>query len=126
MNVIKNGISNSELVKMLRTLGLTEFNTTYLSLATLLARVRRSTHAEVVYATPPGQTTIPEDPNHSGGSISSSSSTESKPEPYAQNVATNLLTTTYSTVIEWIEEIDWANPQAKLRLSSQYVDIVFF
>ena len=126
MNIIKNGIGNPELFKMLRTLGLKEFNSTYLALATLLARARRSTHAEVVYATPPGQTTAPEDPNRSGGSTSSSSSTESKPEPYAQNVATNLLTTTYSTVSEWIADIDWATPDAKLRLSPQYVDIVFF
>ena len=122
MNVLKNCIGNPEISKMLRMLDLTEFNSTYLSLATLLARLRRSTHTQIAFATPPGQTTMPEDPNRSGGSTSSTSqSTESKPEPYAQNVATDFLTATYSTVAEWMEDIEWVNPDAKLYLSPQYV-----
>jgi hypothetical protein len=126
MNVLKNFMGNPEIFKMLRTLDLREFNSTYLSLATLLARLRRSTHTQIAFATPPGQTTIPEDPNRSGGSTSSSSSTESKPEPYAQNVATNLLTATYSTVAEWIGDLEWVNPDAKLYLSPQYVSVLSF
>ena len=126
MNVLKNYEENREIFKMLRTLDLREFNSTYLSLATLLARLRRSTHAQITFATPPGQTTTPEDPSRSGGSTSStstSSSTESKPEPYAQNVATDFLKATYSTVAEWMGGIEWINPEAKLYLSPQYIRV---
>ena len=124
MNVLKDPDSDPEILEMLRSLDLLEFNSTYLSLANLLARLRRSTHTQVAFATPPGQTTIPEDPNRSGGSTSSSSSTESKPEPYAQNVATDFLKATYSTVVKWMRRFEWVNPDAKLYLSPQYV-IVF-
>jgi hypothetical protein len=129
LNVIKNCVGNPEIFKMLKMLDLQKFNSTYLSLSTFLTRVRRSTHTEIVYATPPAQTTVPDDPNRSGGSTlssSSSSSTVSKPEPYAQNVATNFLTTTYSTVSEWMGHIDWVNPETKLYLYLQYVNTVFF
>jgi len=119
MNVLKDGEGNREIFKMLRALDLIEFNSTYLSLATLLARLRRSTHTQIAFATPPGQMTMPDDPNRSGGSTSSSSSTESKPEPYAQNVATDFLKATYATVAEWMEDIEWINPESKLYLSPQ-------
>src|SRR5205814_7641882 len=99
--------------KMLRRLDLGDFKSTYLSLVTLLAWLRRSTHAQIAFATPPGQTTIPQDPSHSGGSTSStssSSSAELKPEPYAQNVATDFLKDTYTSVVEWMGRIEWINP----------------
>ena len=111
---------------MLKALDLREFNSTYLSLTSLLARLRRSTHMQIAFATPPGQTTIPGDPHRSGGSASSSSSTESKPEPYAQNVATDFLKATYATVADWMEDIEWINPESKLYLSPQYVTILSF
>jgi hypothetical protein len=126
MNILKDCEGNREIFKMLRKLDLVEFNSTYLSLATLLARLRRSTHTQIAFETPPGQTTIPKDPNHSGGSTLSSSSTESKPEPYAQNLATDFLKATYATVTEWMEDIKWINPEPKLYLSPQYVTVLSF
>jgi len=110
---------------MLRSLNLLEFHSTYLSLANLLARLRHSTRTQVAFATPPGKTTIPQDPNLSGGSTSSGSSTESKPEPYAQDVATQFLRATYSTVTKWMRRLEWVNPDAKLYLYPQYVAILF-
>jgi len=119
MNHVKNFEGYAKIYRMLETLGLSGFNSVYSSLATLLARRRRSTGInQVVFTTPPGQTTIPEDPNYSGGS---SSSTESRPEIYAQNVAVDFLKATHSTVAEWTENIGWVNPEAKLHLSPQCV-----
>ena len=126
MHVLKDPESDPEISEMLRSLDLLEFNSAYVSLSTLLARLRRSTHTQIAFATPPGQTTIPEDPNRSGGSTSSSSSTESKPEPYAQNVATNFLIATHSTVAKWMKRFEWVNPDAKLYLSPQYVRVWSF
>jgi hypothetical protein len=123
MNVIKHPDMDLEISDMLRSLELLEFSAAYSSLATLLARLRHSTHRQIAFATPPGQTTVPQDPNLSHGSTSSastSSSTESKPEPYAQNVATNLLTATHFTVSKWMKRFEWVNPDAKLYLSPQY------
>jgi hypothetical protein len=91
MHVLKDPDSHPEILEMLSSLNLMGFNSTYLSLANLLARLRCSTHNQIAFTTPPGQTTMPENPNRSGGSTSSSSSTKSKPEPYAQNVATDFL-----------------------------------
>jgi hypothetical protein len=121
MNVLKSCEDNRDVFKMLRRLDLGDFKSTYLSLVTLLARLRRSTHGQIAFATPPGQTTIPQDSSRSSGSISSTSSTESKPEPYAQNVATDFLKDTYATVVEWMGGIKWINPDAKVQLSPQYV-----
>ena len=114
---------------MLRSLDLLQFNTMYLSLATLLARLRHSTRTQVTFETPPGQTTVPQDPNRSGGSTSttsSGSSDQSKGEPFAQNVATQFLSATYSTVAEWMTRLGWVNPGPKLYLSPQYVSILSF
>ena len=124
MHVLKDPDNRPEIFKMLRSLDLTEFNSTYSLLATLLARVRRSTHTQVTFATPPGQTTVPQDPNLSGGSTSTTSSTSSaelKGEPFAQNVATHFISATYSTVAEWMTRLDWVNSHDKLYLSPQYV-----
>jgi len=124
MHILKDPDSHPEILEMLRSLNLLEFNSTYLSLANLLARRRHSTRTQVAFATPPGQTTIPQDPNLSGGSTSSGSSTESKPEPYAQDVATQFLRATYSTVTKWMRRLEWVNPDAKLYLYPQYVTIL--
>jgi len=127
MNLLKDPNGHPEIFEMLQVLDLKDFNSMYLSLATLVARLRRSSHAPIAFATPPEQTTIPEDPNRSGGSTSSisststGSSTESKPEPYAQDVATDFLKATYATVAKWMTRLDWVNPHAKLYLSPQYV-----
>ena len=129
MHVLKDPDSHPEIFEMLRRLDLIEFTSTYLSLANLLARLRRSTHSQIAFTTPPGQTTVPENPNRSAGSTSSTSSgssTESKPEPYAQNVATDFIKATYSTVVKWMTRFEWVNPDAKLYLSPQYVRVWFF
>ena len=105
----------------LMALDLAEFNSTYLSLASLLARLRRSSQAQITFAMPPGQTTIPEDPNRSGGVTSS---TESKPEPYAQNFALRFLEETYSTIAEWMGGFEWINSDFKLYLYPQYKSIL--
>jgi hypothetical protein len=120
MHVLKDPKSDPEISEMLRGLNLLEFNSAYESLAILLARLRRSTHNRISFATPPGQTTIPVDPNRSGGSTSS---TESKPEPYAQNVATNFLIATRSTVAKWIKRFEWVHPHATLYFFPQYVSV---
>ena len=124
MNHVKNFRGNAKIINMLRMLDLNEFTSTYSSLATLLAKRRHSTgDIQVVFQTPPGKTTIPEDPNRSGGS---SSSTESKPEIYAQNVAVDFLKATHSTVAEWTENIGWVNSEVKLHLSPQCVPALSF
>ena len=124
MSILKDPESDPEISEMLRRLDLLEFHSAYLSLAKLLARLRHSTHTQVAFATPPGQMTIPEDPNRSGGSTSSSSSTESKPEPYAQNVASKFLEATHSTIEKWMRRFEWANPQAKVYLTPQYARVL--
>jgi hypothetical protein len=119
MNHVKNFRGNAKIINMLRMLDLKEFSSTYSSLATLLAQRRRSTgDTQVVFHTPPGKTTIPEDPDRSGGS---SSSTESKPEIYAQHVAVDFVKVTHSTVAQYMEDIEWMNPEAAIHLSPQYV-----
>jgi hypothetical protein len=124
MNVVKNFEGNAEIYGMLEILDLTRFNSTYSSLAALLAQRRCSTvDTQVIFQTPSGKRTIPEDPNHSGGS---SSSTESKPEIYAQNVAVDYLKATHSTVAKWMEKIGWINPEVKLHLSPQYIPSLSF
>ena len=126
VKLLKDPDSYPKIFEMLRMLNLQEFNAVYLSLASLITRLRRSTHAAITFTTPLGQTTVPENPGLSGGSTSStsststSSSTESKPEPYAQNVAIDFLKATYATVIKWMTNLEWVNPQAKLYLSPQY------
>ena len=121
MNLVKHSDIEPGISGLLRSLDLLEFSPTYLSLASLLVRLRRSTHSQIEFATPPGQTTRPQDPNRSGDSTSTSSSTESKPEPYAQSVATDFLKATYSTVEKWMKHFDWTNSDAKLYLSRQFV-----
>ena len=103
MHVLKDPEGDPEISEMLRRLDLLEFNSAYESLATLLARLRRSTHTQIAFAMPPRQTTIPQDPNRSGDSTSS---TESKSESYAQNVATNLLIATRSIVVKWMKRLE--------------------
>jgi len=73
MTIFKDCEGNREIFKMLNAHDLREFNSTYLSLATVLTRLRRSTRTRIAFAKPPRQTTIPEDPNRSGGLTSSTS-----------------------------------------------------
>src|SRR5579862_8190068 len=99
----------------------------YLSLANLLARLRHSTHTQAVFAASPGKATIPQNANRSGGSrstTSSGSSTESNPEPYAQNVATNFLSATYSTVVKWMTCFEWI--KRNYTFTPQYVHVWSF
>jgi hypothetical protein len=124
MNHVKNFEGNAKIVNMLRMLDLKEFTSTYSSLGILLAQCRRSTgDTQMVFRTPPGKTTIPEDPDHSSGS---SSSTQSKPEIYAQNVAVDFLKSTHSTMAQWMEGIGWVNSEVKLHVSPQYVPALSF
>ena len=96
------------------------FYLAYESLGSLLARARRSTGAAtVVYHTPPGQTTMPPNPDHTSGSDVSSSSTESKPEPYVNKFAIQFLESAFVTVSEWVQQLEWADPRAQAHLSSQ-------
>src|SRR5438552_3050916 len=95
MNVITDSEIDSEISDMLRSLELLEFSAAYSSLIILLARLRHSIHRQVAFAMSSGQTVKPEDSNHFDGSISTSSSTESKSKSYAQNVAIKLLTATH-------------------------------
>jgi hypothetical protein len=126
MKALKTPDARPEIMQMLRRSGLQEFNSVYLSLARLLVRFRRSTttqSSKIAFTTPPQQITLPEDPNFTAGSErskKSSSSTESKAEPYAQNFATNFLDAICVTVAPWITNLPWVNPLPKLFLDLQY------
>ena len=110
------------LVQMLSERSLRDFALAYQALGDLLARVRNSIGtAPVVYRTPPGQTTVPQNPDYTGGSNTSSSSAESKPEPHVNQFASNFLGTAFLTVSKWIQPLRWANPQARAHLKPQYV-----
>jgi hypothetical protein len=115
---------NQDVFEILDILDLGEFKYAYLSLKTLLTRIRRSTQTPLKFSTPPGQTIVPENSNRSGGSISISSSTESKAEPYSQNLATRFLEATYTTIARLIGRLEWANPIAKVCLSTQYIIVL--
>lgn len=107
---------------MLTELGLQDFASSYSFLGTLLARARNSMKTiPVGYETLLGQTTVPQDPKYSGRSTESSSSAESKGEPYVNNVATKFLDTTLFTISDWVERIQWANPKAQACLFYQYI-----
>jgi hypothetical protein len=93
MAVVKNSRGSNAITQMLRKLDLVDFNPTYLSLASLFKRLRPAKQ-KLMFDTPPGQTTVPGDPNFSGGSAATNSSIESKPEVYAQNVANDFLKAT--------------------------------
>ena len=54
MTILKECEGNREIFKMLNARDLREFSATYLSLATLLARLRRSTRTDIAFARPPG------------------------------------------------------------------------
>jgi hypothetical protein len=103
--------------KMLDRLNLVRFESMYISLQTLFTRLRPASQ-EPMFSTPPQQTTVPMNPKFSGGS---SSSTESKAELYAQNVVSRFVDATYASISDWLLEIEWANPEAKLYLSPQYI-----
>jgi hypothetical protein len=125
MHIFKDSGDGSAIIQMLDRLDLLRFEATYLSLASLLKRLR-PVKPRILFNTPPGQTTVPGDPNYSGGSIATSSSLESKPEAYAQNVANDFLKATRSSIVKWLGGMEWANPEAKVYLFPQYVIIVLF
>ena len=123
MAVVKNSKDGNAITEMLDRLDLGRFDTMYLSLESLLTRLRPAKQ-NPMFNTPPQQTTVPVNPIYSGGSADSadtSSSTESKPELYAQDVAKDFLKATYVTIRKWLVGMEWANPEARLYLSSQYV-----
>jgi len=124
MNLVKTPDGEPEMIDMLHDLDLVDFRQTYTSLATLFSQFRRSTHGEVAFTTPPGQTTIPPNPHRSDGSTSSA---ESKPELNAQSVAAKFLGDTRFTINKWMTRFEWAKPHTKLFLSEQYVhNFLFF
>ena len=124
MSIVKRRGAYPERMQMLSNSGLMQFGPAYTSLGTLLARVRRSTGiAPVIYSTPPGQTTVPQDPNLSGGSSGSSgsdSSGQSKGEPYVNGFATEFLKTTFFIISPWVGRVQWMTPRANAFLLSQY------
>jgi hypothetical protein len=116
MQVVTESRGNNAIVEMLTPLNLLRFETTYISLATLLKRLRPAART-LAFNTPPGQTTVPQNPNYSGGSTGTNSSVESKPETYAQDVARDFLKATCITISKWLEGIQWINPVARAYLS---------
>jgi hypothetical protein len=116
MAVVKDSRNSTAMIDMLDRLNLVRFEAMYSSLETLFKQLRPA--KQPMFSTPPQQTTVPVNPNFSGGS---SSSTESKAELYAQNVISRFIDATCASIKKWLVEIEWANPEAKLYLSSQYV-----
>jgi hypothetical protein len=101
---------------------LRDFTFAYQALGDLLTRIRHSIGtAPVVYRTPPGQITVPRNPDYTGGSDTSSSSAESKPEPHVNIFGNLFLGAAFLTVSKWIQTIRWVNPQARAHFKSQYV-----
>jgi hypothetical protein len=118
MRVVTESRGNNAIVQLLNRLDLIRFESMYVTLATLLKRLRPVTRIQPSN-TPPGQNTVPYNPNYSGGSTGTSSSVESKPVTYAQDVARDFLKATCLTIGEWLEGIEWINPAAKAYLSRQ-------
>jgi hypothetical protein len=116
MQVFTESRGNNAIVEMLHSRDLPHFTSIYISLATVLKRLRPAPQ-KLHFNTPPGQTTIPQSPNYSGGSTSTNSSVQSKPETYAQNVAMRFIEMTCITIGKWLEGIEWINPAAKAYLS---------
>src|SRR2546423_6266849 len=118
MSIVERRGAEADVLDMLTGLGLPHFTQGYTSLGTLLSRRRTSIGTNPVnYSTPPGQTTVPLNPKFSGGS---SSSAESKAEPYAQNVATKFLEMTFLTIARWVQRLPWATPDAQAFIYRQY------
>src|SRR4051812_25149025 len=106
MSIVRRRGAGVPLMQMLTCNGLLLFNPAYSSLGALIARVRNSMGTtSVMYATPPRQTTVPQDPNLSGRSDQSNSSAKSKSEHYVKKLATKFLETTFSTIVPWIERL---------------------
>ena len=125
MSIVAQSGEDYALVQMLTDRGLRDFALAYRALGNLLARVRNSMdNTPVMYRTPPGQTTVPQNSDHTGGSYVSGSSAESKPEPHVNKFATMFFDTAFITVSKWVQPLRWANPQARAHLKSQYVPIM--
>jgi hypothetical protein len=125
MQVLRDSIGQRKILQMIETCHLSTFTSAYASLATLLARFRRPStlNTKLVFQTPPQQQTVPSDPAFTGGSQASkksSSSTESKPEPYGHEFVNDFLRATCTTVVGWLEDLPWVKPVAKLYLNKQF------
>ena|SRR5579859_6949617 len=125
MQLLKDSVGQRQILQMIESRNLSKFTSAYGSLATLLARFRRSstTHTKIVFKTPPQQQAVPKDPGHTGGSETSrksSSSTESKPEPYGHEFVNDFVKATCTTIIGWMEDLPWVNPACKLYLNKQF------
>jgi hypothetical protein len=125
MQVIKESRGSNAIQKMLRDRDISDFNSTYVSLATLLKRLQPEAQ-KITFSTPPGQTTMPQNSNLSGGSTATSSSVESKPETYTQNVAMKFIEATCLTIDKWLEGMEWIKPAANVYLSPQYINVKLF
>lgn len=120
MSIVRRRGRSRDLTQMLDERGLSKFVLAYDSLRTLFSRVRNSKDtAPVMYKTPPLQTTVPRNPTFTDGSDISNSSAESKPEDYVNDFTINFLKTAFFTIDQWIEELQWANPDAKAFLCTQ-------
>jgi hypothetical protein len=125
MQVIKESRGSNAIQKMLRDRDISDFNSTYVSLATLLKRLQPEAQ-KTTFSTPPGQTTMPQNSNLSGGSTATSSSVESKPETYTQNVAMKFIEATCLTIDKWLEGMEWIKSAANVYLSPQYINVKLF
>jgi hypothetical protein len=113
MSIVKRRGAYPECMQMLTGCGLLQFASAYNSLGTLLPRVRSLTGTvPVIYSTPPGQTTVPQDPSFSGGSSGSNSSAQSKGEPYVNNFATEFLKITFLVISPWVGRAQWMISQS--------------
>jgi hypothetical protein len=99
-----------ETFEMLQSLDLERFSSVYLTLYTLYG-----------IFTPPGETIVSENPNCSEDTTSSDPSTESETEWDSHMFATDFLMATYFSIIKFIWDFEWINPNTKIRLSPRYV-----
>jgi hypothetical protein len=103
--------SPREIFKMLESLDLDGFRSVYSTLNTLFA-----------IFTPPGETiVVSENPICSEDTTSSSPSAESETEWYSHMFATDFLMATYISIIKFIWDFEWINPDTEMCLSPRYV-----
>jgi len=93
------------------------FGIAYTALSSLMER--RESFAQWEYQTPPHQTTVPADPNFSGGSVVSKSSSDSKGEPYVQTFADRFIDSALTTLQPYLDDLDWIDPRYTPHLGVQ-------
>ena len=119
---ISRQISSLDMVKVanlsvdLEELNLAYFGIAYQALITLLEKRQAKTPA-ADFQTPPGQTTIPANPNFSG---ESGSSAESKPEYFPHTFADRFIGACYLAVQRQIGGLTWMHQQCRPQLSIPY------